>query len=117
MQVGCSRGVKVGAPVLNFVLQGEDGAVAGAVLAAAHRSNTPNRSSSSSANGSSGGVKPSTPQPQAAHTPAATRREPAAVNRRLPAAPTGKQCRGLCQRYCLVANFKTVIVASDFASN
>lgn len=69
-------------------MQGEDGAVAGAVLAAAHRSNTPNRSNGSSANGN-GGVKPSTPPPQATNTPSATRREPAASNRRLLATPTG----------------------------
>ncbi|WIA21240.1 hypothetical protein OEZ85_000481 [Tetradesmus obliquus] len=83
--------------------KGEDGAVAGAVLAAAHRSNTPNRAGTQGAaaaavgtpppaNGSSSaGAKPCTPPAQMAQTPSVTRRDPAAANRRLPAAPVVKE--------------------------
>uniref|UniRef100_A0A383VWV5 non-specific serine/threonine protein kinase n=1 Tax=Tetradesmus obliquus TaxID=3088 RepID=A0A383VWV5_TETOB len=83
--------------------KGEDGAVAGAVLAAAHRSNTPNRAGTQGAaaaavgtpppanSSSSAGAKPCTPPAQMAQTPSVTRRDPAAANRRLPAAPVVKE--------------------------
>jgi hypothetical protein len=61
--------------------KGEGGAVAGAVLAAAHRSDTPNRGGRPQQGSGSG--QPGTPPPQAAQTPSATRQQPAAANRRV----------------------------------
>jgi hypothetical protein len=96
----CICAVGEGLAVFLQNMQGEDGAVAGAVLAAAHRSNTPNRAGTQGAaaavgtpppaqNGNSAGAKPCTPPAQMAQTPSVTRRDPAAANRRLPAAPGG----------------------------
>jgi hypothetical protein len=85
--------------------QGEGGAVAGAVLAAAQRSNTPNRGGRAAAGG---GTNPATPPPQSAQTPAATRREPAAANRRVPAVTAGVLSR--VNRLCVLLAVQSALL-------